>query len=73
VRHVVTLTFAALVDSLAAAGRLAVAMDARGFAAARDRTWLDPARWRRADTVALALAAVLPLLGWLLAVTSVLA
>jgi len=69
-RHVATLTFAALVDSLAAAGRLAVAMDARGFAAARRRTWLEAARWGLADSVAVALAAVLPLLGWLLATTS---
>jgi len=45
-------TFALLVTAIRDAGRMAVAMEARGFAAAaRRRTWAEPARWRPADTV----------------------
>jgi energy-coupling factor transport system permease/ATP-binding protein len=57
-------TFGMLVRSLQAAAQLAVAMDGRGFATARRRTWMRPAPWTRADSL-LILAACLP---WLLAV-----
>lgn len=58
--------FALLVVALRQAGILAVAMDARGFAGAADRTWAAPAPWRRADTLVLALAGALGVLPWLL-------
>ncbi len=45
--------FGLLVDAVRRAGRVSVAMDARGFAAesAGRRSWALPAPWRRADTV----------------------
>jgi energy-coupling factor transporter transmembrane protein EcfT len=65
VRHVGSLTFALLVQTLRRSGRMAVAMDARGFAGATRRTWAQPPVWRRRDTalvvVLLAVGAV-PLL-----------
>ncbi|WP_433861964.1 ATP-binding cassette domain-containing protein [Streptomyces sp. L7] len=61
-RELAGLTFAVLVQSLRTAERMAVAMDARGFSAAHARgyrrTWAEPAPWRRADTLLLALAAL---------------
>lgn len=57
VRQTGALTFGLLVASLRRAGRMAVAMDARGFSAAtaRGRTWAEPAPWRAADSLMLAL------------------
>jgi energy-coupling factor transporter transmembrane protein EcfT len=52
------LMFILLVQAIRQAGRTAVAMDARGFAGAQRRTWAEPSRWRRADTVLLFLGAV---------------
>lgn len=68
-----SLTFALLVQSLLKAGRMAVAMEARGFSATRTdgrrRTWARPAPWATADTLltltttaVAALVALLPLL-----------
>jgi energy-coupling factor transport system ATP-binding protein len=51
VREAAGLTFELLVQSIRQAGRMAVAMDARGFAGARRRTWAEPSRWRKADTL----------------------
>ena len=65
VRHVAGLTFALLVSTLRSAGRQAVAMDARGFAGARRRSWAEPALWSRTDSVVLAAAAALACLPWL--------
>ena len=65
-RHAAALTFALLVATLRGAGRQAVAMDARGFAAARRRTWAEPATWSRTDTVVLLAATALAALPWLL-------
>jgi energy-coupling factor transport system ATP-binding protein len=48
------------VRSLQTAAELAVAMDARGFATARRRTWASRAAWTRSD-VLLVLASCLPL------------
>ncbi|CAN5355369.1 hypothetical protein BH09ACT6_BH09ACT6_00630 [soil metagenome] len=52
-----SLTFALLVQSVRKAGRMAVAMDARGFSrvgtSGHARTWAEPALWTRADTVLL--------------------
>jgi energy-coupling factor transporter ATP-binding protein EcfA2/energy-coupling factor transporter transmembrane protein EcfT len=68
-----SLTFALLVQSLLKAGRMAVAMEARGFSATltegRRRTWARAAPWTPADTLLTltaatlaALTALLPLL-----------
>ncbi len=53
VRETAALTFVLLVQTIRQAARMAVAMDARGFAGASGRTWAEPSRWRRADTVLL--------------------
>ena len=45
------ISFDVLVGSIRDAGRMAVAMEARGLGTASRRSWLEPARWRRADTV----------------------
>ncbi len=58
--HLSALTMGLLVRTLRAAAELAVAMDSRGFATARARTWGAPAPWRWGDTV-LVLLATLPL------------
>ena len=58
----VALTFGILVETLRQAGRMAVAMDARGFSAsvtsARPRTWAEPAPWHTSDSLMLALGLV---------------
>ncbi|WP_166614532.1 CbiQ family ECF transporter T component [Kineococcus vitellinus] len=67
-RWAASTAFGLLVDAVRRAGRTAVAMDARGFAAAgvdAPRSWALPAPWRRADSVLLAagaLVAAVPLL-----------
>jgi energy-coupling factor transport system permease protein len=58
--------FGVLVATLRMSGRLSVAMDARGFAAARRRSWAEPAPWHPADTVMLAVGVLLAALPWLL-------
>lgn len=66
VRHWVALLFALLVEAIRKAGRMTVAMEARGYSApmrtGRRRTWAEPAPWTRWDSglvgVALALAAL---------------
>ena len=50
-REIAGVTFALLVAALGQAGRLAVAMDARGFGGARRRTWAGAAPWRLPDTL----------------------
>ena len=50
-RHVASLTFALLVQTLRRSGQLAVAMDARGFASAHQRSWAQPPTWGARDTV----------------------
>ncbi len=55
-RHVAALTFGLLIQTLRQAGRMAVAMEARGFSASVPRrTWAEPAPWRPADSLMLAL------------------
>ncbi|WP_170127127.1 energy-coupling factor transporter transmembrane component T family protein [Kineococcus rhizosphaerae] len=66
-RWAASTSFGLLVDAVRRAGRVSVAMDARGFAGATAarRSWALPAPWRRADTVLLvvgALVAAVPLL-----------
>ena len=53
------MSFALLVHAMRGATRSAVAMDARGFATAADRTWAEPATWTRLDVVGLVLAGLL--------------
>jgi energy-coupling factor transport system permease protein len=65
-RWTAAMAFALLVVALRQTGTLAVAMDARGFAGASSRTWAEPAPWRPADTLVVALAAALAVLPWLL-------
>ena len=61
-RNAAALTFALLVQTLRQAGRMAVAMEARGFSAAGTfgvrRTWAEPAPWLRADSGLIALGLV---------------
>lgn len=68
-REAAALTFALLVQSIRQAGRMAVAMDARGFAGAKRRTWAEPARWTGADSVLVILGAVTAALPVVLDVT----
>ena len=49
VRHGGSMAFAMLVHALRGASQTAIAMDARGFASAHDRTWAEPANWSRLD------------------------
>ncbi len=52
-KEAVTVTVGLLIGALGQAATLALAMDARGFAEARKRTWAGPAPWRPADSLAL--------------------
>ncbi|MFV0461692.1 MAG: ATP-binding cassette domain-containing protein [Nostocoides sp.] len=55
-----TMTVGLLIRALSDAAALALAMDARGFAAASRRTWYHRADWHRVDTIVV-LAAALPI------------
>jgi energy-coupling factor transporter ATP-binding protein EcfA2 len=66
-RSLVALTFGLLIETLRQAGRMAVAMEARGFSAAGTlmadisaprRTWAEPAPWRPSDSLMLVLGLV---------------
>ncbi len=59
VRHAGSMTFSMLASALRGAGTMSIAMDARGFATARHRTWAEPAPWQRPDTVAIVVATAL--------------
>jgi energy-coupling factor transporter transmembrane protein EcfT len=65
VTHAGSMAFAMLVHALRGASQTAIAMDARGFASAHDRTWAEPATWTRLDVlvvfVGLLLGLVAPL------------
>jgi energy-coupling factor transport system permease/ATP-binding protein len=63
-RHIAALTFGLLIQTLRQAGRMAVAMEARGFSpvsvsaaivSTPHRTWAEPAPWRPTDSLMLAL------------------
>ncbi len=66
VRSGAAVLFGVLVATLRSSGAIAVAMDARGFAAARRRTWAEPAPWRLADTLMLLVGVGLAVLPWTL-------
>jgi len=57
-RSIGALTFGLLIETLRQAGRMAVAMEARGFSAAvastGGRTWAEPAPWKPVDSLMLA-------------------
>ena len=59
VRYAAGMSFALLVHAMRGATRSAVAMDARGFATAADRSWAVPATWTRLVVVGLVLAGLL--------------
>lgn len=59
--YAANMSFALLVQAMRGATATAIAMDARGFAAAQDRTWAEAAPWVRRDVVVLAGGAVLGL------------
>lgn len=58
-RHAAALTFGLLVSAMRDASNMAAAMEARGFAGARTRTWAEPAPWRATDTLLLVVGVVL--------------
>lgn len=58
-RYAANISFALLVQAMRGASASAIAMDARGFATAHDRTWAEPAPWTRLDIAGLILAAAL--------------
>ncbi|HLT61247.1 MAG TPA: ATP-binding cassette domain-containing protein, partial [Microlunatus sp.] len=58
VRHVAGLTFALLVHALRSAQSMALSMDARGFAAARRRTFALPSPWRGIDWTCVGVATI---------------
>lgn len=65
-RAQVSVLFGVLVSTLRTSGQVSVAMDARGFAAARRRTWAEPAPWRGPDTLLLLVGCALAVWPWLL-------
>ncbi|WP_168583024.1 energy-coupling factor transporter transmembrane component T family protein [Gephyromycinifex aptenodytis] len=58
-RHLASMTLALLVEAVRQAGRMTVAMEARGYSAhvggGRPRTWLETAPWTREDSVLIGL------------------
>jgi energy-coupling factor transporter transmembrane protein EcfT len=67
--HAAAMAFAMLVHALRGASQTAIAMDARGFATAHDRTWAEPADWTRLDVEVVAVGLLLALVApasWLL-------
>jgi energy-coupling factor transport system permease protein len=52
--HGASMAFALLVHALRGASQTAIAMDARGFATAHERTWAEPATWTRLDRAVVA-------------------
>jgi energy-coupling factor transporter transmembrane protein EcfT len=65
-RVAASMALALLVSTMRMSAGLALAMDARGFAAAQRRTWAEPAPWQWRDTAILLAGAGLAVLPWLL-------
>lgn len=61
-----SMALALLVSTMRLSGRMSVAMDARGFAGAQQRTWAEPAPWRWTDSVAACVAVSFAVTPWLL-------
>ncbi len=58
-RYAANISFALLVQAMRGASASAIAMDARGFATAHDRTWAEPAPWTRLDIAGIVVATLL--------------
>lgn len=58
-KYAASMSFGLLVAALRGASQSAIAMDARSFGTARDRTWAEAATWTRLDLAALGFAVVL--------------
>ncbi len=58
-RYAANISFALLVQAMRGASASAIAMDARGFATAQNRTWAEPAPWTRLDSAGVVVAAML--------------
>jgi energy-coupling factor transporter transmembrane protein EcfT len=69
VRALAGSAFTLLVVALRQSGVLAVAMDARGFTGAHDRTWAELAPWRSVDHLLVGLAALLAAGPWVVRVS----
>lgn len=69
-RYAADMSFGLLVNALRGASQSSIAMDARGFADAHDRTWAEPAPWTRLDLIGLAFAIALGAVAPILAASS---
>lgn len=67
-KYAANMSFGLLVNALRGASQSAIAMDARGFADAHERTWAEPAHWTRLDAMGVALAVALGAVAPILAV-----
>ena len=66
VRVSAAMSLALLVATMRMSGSMALAMDARGFAAAHRRTWADDAPWQWRDSLVAAVGFAVAVLPWLL-------
>lgn len=62
----VSMSLSLLVSTMRMSGSMSLAMDARGFATAHRRTWAEPARWQRNDSLILLAGSALAALPWVL-------
>lgn len=58
-RYAASMSFGLLVAALRGASQSAIAMDARSFGSAHERTWAEPALWARRDVLTVAVACLL--------------
>jgi energy-coupling factor transport system permease protein len=61
-----SMALALLISTMRMSGSMSLAMDARGFATAHDRSWAEPAPWQGLDTFVLLSGLLLAALPWLL-------
>jgi len=66
VRASAAMSLMLLVATMRMSGSMALAMDARGFAAAHRRTWAEDAPWQRRDSLITVAGLAMALLPWLL-------
>ncbi len=69
VRVNASMALSLLVSTMRMSGAMSLAMDARGFAAAQQRTWAEPAPWQWRDTGILLVGVALAALPWTLILT----
>ena len=65
-RFLGSVTFGLLVATLRQSAALAIAMDARGFADNRRRSWAEPAPWSRWDTTIMCLGVIVTAIPYLM-------